>query len=175
MPRHPDATIRRAIRVLSMVGELHKRGFQRLRVMPYMSPSGAYWRCEIGPIECFYRNHGAVLQDLGPTPIARYSSGAENHYFEWRDAEQDDARSLATKFIERFDRLAERARGWDYPYAGWYLHLLGLAEDGWLPFVIADYADVKFNCVPLDDVRPPAWKDENRDEKPFLSMPPPGE
>lgn len=40
MPQHPDSTIRRAIRVLAMVDELHKRGYQKLRVMPFMSPSG---------------------------------------------------------------------------------------------------------------------------------------
>jgi hypothetical protein len=61
MPRHPEPHIRRAVRVLAMVGELHKRGYQRLRVMPFMSPSGLYWRCWIGPSEFFYRNHGAML------------------------------------------------------------------------------------------------------------------
>jgi hypothetical protein len=34
MPRHPEPHIRRAVRVLSIVGELHKRGYQLLRVMP---------------------------------------------------------------------------------------------------------------------------------------------
>jgi len=47
--------------VLAMVAELHKRGYQRLRVMPFTSPNGLYWRCWIGPAELFYRNHGAML------------------------------------------------------------------------------------------------------------------
>lgn len=47
--------IRRAVRVLAMVGELHRRGFQKLRVMPFMSPSGNAWRCWIGPETLFYR------------------------------------------------------------------------------------------------------------------------
>ena len=60
MPQHPEPHIRRAIRVLAIVGELHKRGYQRLRVMPFMSPSGVHWRCLIGPVTLFYRNHGAI-------------------------------------------------------------------------------------------------------------------
>lgn len=176
MPQHPDATKRRAIRVLSMVGELHKRGYQRLRVMPYVSPSGAYWRCVIGPVDAFYRNHGAILSEgASPAPIASYSSSQENEYFGWNDAGEDGARALAEKFVQRFDRLGEAERGWDYPYAGWYVHVLGLAERGWVPVVLADGVETRFNCVPLDDVRSAAWKDDRDDGKPFLSMPPAGE
>jgi hypothetical protein len=42
MPQHPEPHIRRAVRVLAMVGELHKHGYQRLRLMPYMAASGMY-------------------------------------------------------------------------------------------------------------------------------------
>ncbi|MDA9396266.1 hypothetical protein WN73_37765 [Bradyrhizobium sp. CCBAU 45394] len=46
----------------------------------------------------------------------------------------------------------------------------------WVPVVLADNVETKFNCVPLDDVRPPAWKIEGgADEMPFLAMPPAGE
>jgi hypothetical protein len=104
--RHPEAHIRRAIRVLAIVGELHKRGYQRLRVMPFMSPSGAAWRAWVGPSSLFHRNHGAIMAQCAAAwpddegaqavaQVARYSSGDDNHYFGWRDAEQDDARSLA--------------------------------------------------------------------------------
>jgi hypothetical protein len=69
--------------------ELHKRGYQLLRVMPFMSPSGAYWRCWIGPAKFFYRNHGAILHEVMPSDeevqesasIARYTSGQTNEYF----------------------------------------------------------------------------------------------
>jgi len=154
--------------------------------MPYMSPSGMHWRCSIGSVDSFYRNHGAILcesaasfldesQPQTAAAIARYSSAQGNHYFDWNDSEQDDARSLADKFVNRLQRLADRGKGWDYPYAGWYLHMLGLAEGGWLPVVLADYVDVKFDSVPLNDVRPREWTGEEDGETPVLSMPPPGE
>jgi hypothetical protein len=47
--RHPDPHVRHAVGVLAMVGELHKRGYEKIRVMPFMSPSGMHWRCWIGP------------------------------------------------------------------------------------------------------------------------------
>jgi hypothetical protein len=147
VPQHPEPHVRRAVRVLAMVGELHKRGFQRLRVMPYMSPSGMYWRCAIGSSDYFYRNHGAMLLKDCPLDVsndqpqttgvvAHYTSGQENHYFGWNDSERDSPRSLADKFVDRFSRLAASGSGWDYPYAGWFLRALGLAEAGWFPFVL---------------------------------------
>ena len=120
MTRHPEAHVRRAVRVLAMVGELHRRGYQKLRVMPFMSPSGTAWRCWIGPDTLFYRNHGAFLCDSGFSEVqsaslnTRYTSGEENHYFGWHDAEKDDARSLADKFLARSTELGSQGEGWSY-------------------------------------------------------------
>src|SRR5215210_9550042 len=97
--RDPDPHIRRAQRVLLMVHELHKRGYQRLRVVPGMSPSGAYWRCSVTPIMNTLVTHGAMFRDFD-RDTAIYTSGMENHYFDWQDAEQDTARQLASKFVE---------------------------------------------------------------------------
>jgi hypothetical protein len=184
MPQHPEPHIRRAVRVLAIAGELHKRGYQRLRVMPFMSPSGCYWRCWIGPVKLFYRNHGAILSEetgvslddemQAEATIARYSSSQENQYFGWKDAQMDDVRSRADKFLNRFPVVADSGQGWDYPYAGWYQRLLGLAEAGWLPVVLRDYSDVSYDRVPLDDVRPREWY-VAEEEKPILPLPPPGE
>src|SRR5438445_11614927 len=35
--------------LLLMVAELHRRGYQQLRIAPYMSPSGMHWRCRFVP------------------------------------------------------------------------------------------------------------------------------
>jgi hypothetical protein len=182
MPQHPEPHIRRAVRVLAMVSELHKIGYQRLRVMPFMSPSGAYWRCSIASTKLFYRNHGALLCTLvssdgevqGRATVASYSSGQASQYFGWSDAQKDDARSLAGRFLERFSELADSGRGWDHAYAGWFHRLLGLAEAGWLPVVLSDYSDISYDHIPLDDVRPKEWV-SNDDVRANLPLPPPGE
>jgi hypothetical protein len=152
--------------------------------MPFMSPSGMHWRCWIGPAMLFYRNHGAVLsEEAAAMPdngepqetamVARYTSGQDNRYFGWTDAEQDAARLLADKLLERFKVLAACGKGWDYAYAGWYQRLLGLAEEGWLPVVISDYNPVSFDRIPLDDMRPAEWRRSN-EEPPVLPLPPSG-
>jgi hypothetical protein len=175
MPAHPKPEIRRAVRVLAMVGELHKRGYQMLRVMPYIY-GGIAWRCSIGPVVLFYRNHGAMLVDKydSETQIARYSSGDGNRYFQWDDVAGDSARMLADKFVRRFTTLAERGRGWDYAYAGWYQRLLGYAESGWIPYVFGDYESASFEKLYLQDLRPAEWRHSNG-EPPVLPLPPPGE
>ncbi len=167
MSRHPDANVRRGVRVLAMVGELHRRGYQKLRAMPFMSSSGHAWRCWIGPDTLFYRNHGAFLCDTGYSEeeqsaslSARYTTGAD-HYFDWQDADKDDARTLADKFLARFTRLAGKGEGWSYVYAGWYQRLLGLADRGWMPVVIHDGSDCSLKKINLFDLRPEDWKIAN--------------
>jgi hypothetical protein len=186
VPQHTESDVRRSVRVLAMVGELHKRGFQRLRVMPYMAPSGLAWRCAIGSADHFCQNHGAMLlkecsfvdfdsQQQTTALIAHYSSGQENHYFGWNDSERDTARSLADKFVNRFSRVIEGSGGWDYPYAGWFLRLLGLAEAGWVAFAFADLVTVRFDFMYLSDVRSKEAKLNESRKKPALPLPPPGE
>lgn len=180
MPQHPEAHVRRAVRVLAMVGELHRRGYQKIRVMPFMSPSGNAWRCWIGPDTLFYRNHGAYLCDPGHSEevqstslSARYSTGAD-HYFDWQDADNDDARSLADKFLARFTELASRGEGWSYSYAGWYQRLLGLADRGWMPVVLSDDDTTSsYKKINLHDLRPAEWRAEDG-KKPSLPLPPAG-
>ena len=147
--------------------------------MPFMAPSGAAWRCWIGPETLFYRNHGAFLCDTdfhemqSISLIARYTSGDENHYFGWQDAEHDDARSLADKFLVRFIKLAGQGEGWSYAYAGWYQRLLGLADRGWMPVVLSDDDISSYTRINLHDLRPPEWRTEN-EKKPSLPLPPVG-
>ena len=170
--RDPDPQIRRAQRVLLMVHELHKRGYQRLRIVPGVSPSGAYWRCSVTPITNTLTTHGALFRDYD-RDAAHYTSGMENRYFDWRDAEQDTARRLASKFVERFPDITAKGLGRDWAYAGWYAEMLGLAERGCLPIAYADWypgehdeRSLQLHCSP--DAPP-----ELRDVR--LPLPPPGE
>jgi len=67
-----------ALNVLLMVHELHKLGYQRLRIVPGMSPSQAYWRVTILPRSRILRSHGAMSHDWawgGPEPF--FTSGQE--------------------------------------------------------------------------------------------------
>lgn len=163
MPRSADPILRRCQRVLLMVHELHKRGYQRLRIMPGMSASGMHWRVCITPISNVLRTHGAMAVDYSRMS-AVYCSADENLFFGWDDAREDSARALADKFQRRFPALLSAAEGSDWDYAGWYVEMLGLAESGALPIAYADWYE------PQDPGRLKTT-DAARD----LPLPPPGE
>lgn len=132
-----DPTIRRALRILAMVHELHKAGYQKLRIAPGVSPSGCYWRCHITPASNVQRNGWEPID--WERMIATYTTGQDDSYFDWKDAPGKNARQLAQMFVERFPEIAHQGRGTDRPYAGWYVEMLGAAENGALPEFFADY------------------------------------
>ncbi len=186
--RHPDMIVRRSVRVVSMLGELHKAGFQRLRAMPFSSPSGMHWRFWIAPVELFYRNHGAVAADQDSPGVVRephlrtlakdmacYTSGqaAGGAFFNWADAANDSARDLAAKFIVRFPIIAQAGMGWDYAYSGWFQRVLGLVEYGLFPIVMDDYGSPSSDGISLANMRPSVWGELKG--RPELPLPPPGE
>ena len=155
---------RRALRVLTMVHELHKAGYQRLRICPGVSPSGCYWRCTVTPVSNILRSNGALISVFDHLAV-HYSSGQENDYFGWRDAKKDTARNLAAKFVQRFPEIAQAGLGEDWAYAGWYVQMLGLAERDEFPEAYADW----------HAVADPRWLPTERGLANRLPMPPPGE
>ncbi len=156
-----------------MVAELHKRGYQRLRVVPCIAPSGAFWRCWVTPASNILRTHGAHLAswDCDDSTMALYSSGQGNEFFGWSDRKTATARKLADTFLERFPKICEASRGADWAYAGWFVEMLGLAELGWFPIVYdEDDLDETHGLVLIlhSDMRADG-------PKPTLPPPPPGE
>lgn len=137
--RHPDPQVRRAQRVLLMVHELHKRGYQKLRIAPGMSGSGCFWRCNITAAANIRKDHGALLASWDDRITAFYSSADGNLYFGWKDATRDTARQLADKFEKRFPQIVEMAKGQDWLYVGWYVQMLGLADKAEFPVAYADW------------------------------------
>jgi len=123
-------------RFLSMIHELHKVGYQRLRICAGWSPDRSEWRCNVVTVD-------NVCED-GWTPVVwgrgnAYATGEGKSWFGWDDAENDDARRLATKFIERFPETAKSALGQDWLYAGWFSAILGAADNGVLPAFYGGY------------------------------------
>ena len=135
--RDPNPVIRRAQRILLRVHELHKLGYQRLRIVPGMAPSGMYWRCSVTHVGNILARHGAMWKEHD-RETAHYSTGDGNVYFGWEDARRDTARQLAVKFIERFRDIANKGLGADWPYAGWYVQMLGFADRGVFPLSYSD-------------------------------------
>jgi hypothetical protein len=146
-----------------MVHELHKLGFQRLRIVPGMSPSGMNWRVNVTPISNILRSHGAMAREFSRLS-ANYTSAMDNAYFDWEDARNDTARELADKFLTRYPEIVEAARGQDWEYAGWYVEMLGAAERGALPISYADW-----------NGQPPLGRLQTTSYDVMIPAPPPGE
>jgi hypothetical protein len=145
-----------------MVHELHKLGFQRLRVVPYLAGTNC-WRVIVTPASRVLTTHGA----WGPenTSVARYTEAASNQYFRWKDAKNDTSLQLAQKFISRFPKLCKAGLGRDWAYAGWYMELMRFADAGELPVASWD------GMPPTDPRFLPTWLYVDSG----LPMPPPGE
>ncbi len=129
-PSHNTNT-RRCVRVLGMVHELHKAGYQRLRVLPFLSGSGCHWRAWMTYSENVAQDGYTLIdwdnENTGEM-VAKYTSADENMYFGWSDSAGLSARALAQKFLDRFPALCARAQGLDWAYAGWLTDVLGQAE-----------------------------------------------
>lgn len=128
-----DASYRRCTRVLAMVHELHKAGYQRVRILPMLSPSGCHWRGIITYSDNVADDGYHILDwdmDDQIGSVARYTSGQQNEFFDWQDAHALNARQLAQCFLERFPLIAQKGQGCDWAYAGWLTDVLGQAEAG---------------------------------------------
>lgn len=133
-----EAAFRDAARLIAMVHELHKAGYQRIRILPFMAPNGIHWRCTICDAGCLapdgLRPHAAEEDRL-----ARYTSADGARYFGWSDGPTLTARMMAYRFLDRFPLIAQHGVGRDWTYAGWLTDVLGRAEHGSFVVFHADY------------------------------------
>ncbi|MEM8558403.1 MAG: hypothetical protein AAGG50_11325 [Bacteroidota bacterium] len=143
-----------ARRVVEMVGVLHARGYERLRLGAGLAPSGAAWQCAIAA----YAPDGTRLTDA-----AAYASTSGTQFFGWDDAHADDAEALAEKFTVRLPAIADAAYAADKAYARWYAAMLDASAPTGLPVGYADTA------LPPDRVRIVAHPDA-----PTVPLPPGG-
>ncbi len=123
------------LRRLEMVEALHRRGLERLRIIPSIAPSGLYWRLSVQAMSC--------------DDVDRWTSGNPD---EGLDGEQ-----LADRFVAEHPALAEAGRGHDPAYAAWLSRVVELARQDRLPYFFADWETDDIDGVPLtgpEDGRP---------------------
>lgn len=148
--RTSDSIYQYAQRLLLMVHELHKLGFQMLRIYPGVAASGGYWRCTMAPAKYFYADNGialAVEKIGGKFPF--YSTGMGNKFFGWEDCLHDDSRELARKFMQRLPEVLIESEGRDWEYVGWYTEMLKYSERAIFPQAYDDL----YNCADCNFVK----------------------
>jgi hypothetical protein len=127
-----------------MVRELHEMGYERVRIMPGLSPSGCHWRATVAPASRFYRENGARCHlwgadDRVDKSLPRYTTAQGSRYFGWTDAADDSPQQLAKKFLERFPAIASVGRGDDPEYVRWYADMLDATHPDGLIYAVADF------------------------------------
>jgi len=114
-------------KVLFVAGELHKRGFENLRVVPSLSPSGVYWRCFF--ITMVNREEINVL--------------ASNWLQENYDCKEKEIgfsiEKLADDFLEREQEFLQHCRGKNEEYVQWFQKMLQTLKTEELPYAFAEY------------------------------------
>ena len=133
-----EGALRDAGRLIAMVHELHKAGYQRIRILPSMAPSGMHWRCRISDAGNFTAD-GLELRGGAADRVAVYTSADGALYFGWEDGATLTARLLARRFLKACPAIAAHGAGRDWPYAGWLTDVLGRAEHGSFVRFHADY------------------------------------
>jgi hypothetical protein len=121
-----QSDLRRYVRVLAMVGEIHKAGYQRIRVIPSKMRGTGVLKLYI----THYENIDSIISIIRNSETACYSTSDGKNFFGWSDAADMSARQLASHFLDRYPEIAERGKGRDWAYAGWFLEIIGQAEQG---------------------------------------------
>jgi hypothetical protein len=151
-----EPLVRHATRVIAMVHELHKAGYQRIRMLPYLAPSGCFWRCAITYSDNIEDDGYHIRnEDYDGHLVAPYTTGDDNQCFGWKDAGKLSARELAVRFLREFPLIAERGQGRDWMYAGWVTDVLGRAELGTPDDLLYLIADCELDEAILREWQPP--------------------
>lgn len=115
-------------RLIELVGVLHRRGYEGVRLRPSLAPSGCYWRASL------HSGRHPALTTRG------FSSGAGwGLLFGWPDAEHLGLEQLADRFLVEFTALAEDARHSDPDYAAWYAAMLSATAPHGYVYFAADF------------------------------------
>ncbi len=108
-------------KLLFMVEELHKRGFENLRIIPSLSPSGIHWRCKFV--------NGKKNKCYWLYPLSEENS----------EEIKQTTSELADLFIKERNNFIETCKGENKEYTKWFSEMLCSLDVGELPYAFSDY------------------------------------
>lgn len=110
-------------KLLFMVKELHKSGFENLRIVPSVSPSGLSWRCE------FITNKGELY----------HASDWISRFEEDKKEIKHSPQELADIFLRENLNFLNKCKGDNNKYVQWYKTMIESLKDNELPYAFSDY------------------------------------
>ncbi len=97
-------------KLLLAVAELHRRGYENLRLRAGLSPSGCHWRYQLSPRDESVRGpSGSLTNQLN---------------MNWGDNDDSTPEELAGAIMTRFPELVDAAKGEDSAYAAWLSEII---------------------------------------------------
>lgn len=119
-----------AYEVMQILHELHKLGYQKLRWMSYIAPTGLSLRCHITTQDHICANREIVFSgdpnEIWCASISAMTTG-------------EDIKPLVKTFMNESPRLLEIGKGDDSEYVEWFNKLLSFAKKGQTPVFYGEY------------------------------------
>lgn len=119
-----------AYELMQILHELHNLGYQKLRWMSYMAPTGLSLRCHITTQDHICTNREIVfagdLNEIWCTSTGAMTTG-------------EDIKPLVKTFMEENPRLLEIGKGCDTEYVKWFNKLLSFAATGQTPIYYEEF------------------------------------
>ena len=114
-------------KILYVAGNLHKKGYENLRIVPSLSPSGLSWRCS------FIANKDERLLNI-------YASNWIQEFYEINDKEIElNIEELTNSFIEKENEFLQNCKGKNEEYVKWFESVLQNLKEEELPYAFAEY------------------------------------
>ena len=120
-------------KLLFLAGELHKRGYENLRVVPCISPNGMAWRCR-------FDISGDKRQSYKEADIryVKVSNWIRNF-----DEEIEEIKLSIQEFTNIFEKehinFLALCKGENREYVEWYKEMLNKLQEEELPYAFSDY------------------------------------
>jgi hypothetical protein len=114
-------------KILFVASELHRRGYEKLHVIPSISPNGMHWRCRFVVIE------NGKKQSISVSSWINKFVSNENEGI--KQSEQELSDILEKENVE----FLAKCKGEDHEYVEWYREMLKNLQEDELPYAFDDY------------------------------------
>ena len=132
--------------IMKILHELHKLGYQKLRWMSYMAPTGLSLRCNITTQDHICANREIVFggdpNEIWCTSIGAMTTG-------------EDIKPLVKTFMYENPRLLEIGKGNDPEYVEWFNKLLYFAAEGQMPVFYGEYWSLPMGHIKVGQYKMP--------------------
>lgn len=114
-------------KVLFIAEALHQKGYENLKIIPSLSPSGLYWRCSFVP-----SNKNREVDVIASSWLQNFGDISEKEI-------QLNIKELTDRFILEHKNFLVKCIGKNEEYINWFKNALDILDIEELPYAFSDY------------------------------------